>query len=234
LLNAPVNEIYNRKPGEITVVALSLRGRETVTAKAAIIAIPPSLRHNITFDPELPAASGFGLGSKMGSMSKVHAIYERAFWRDDCLSGSAAGKLQTCEFVADSSSPSGKPGILTSFIAGQRNRYITDAGIDRLEVRKLVLADYEKYFGKSVWNDKDFVWRNWNTERWIDGAFTNYLKPGTWTSYGTKGGWRTPVGDIFWAGTETADKWPGYFDGAIRAGKRAAGEVLDRLEDKLK
>ena len=28
------------------------------------------------------------------------------------------------------------------------------------------------------------------------------------------------------AGTETSDDWTGYMDGAIRAGKRAAGEVL--------
>ena len=37
---------------------------------------------------------------------------------------------------------------------------------------------------------------------------------------------REPIGRIHWAGTETATRWMGYFDGAIQAGRRAAGEVL--------
>ena len=49
--------------------------------------------------------------------------------------------------------------------------------------------------------------------------------PGTWTAYGRA--LREPVGRVHWAGTETATRWMGYFDGAIQAGHRAAGEVLD-------
>ena len=37
---------------------------------------------------------------------------------------------------------------------------------------------------------------------------------------------RQPHGRIHWAGTETASKWMGYVDGAIRSGERAAEEVL--------
>jgi monoamine oxidase len=36
---------------------------------------------------------------------------------------------------------------------------------------------------------------------------------------------RKPVDGIFWAGTESADVWTGFFDGAVRSGKRAAVEV---------
>ena len=47
--------------------------------------------------------------------------------------------------------------------------------------------------------------------------------PGSWTSYGH---WlREPVDGIFWAGTETADQWTGFLDGAVRSGQRAAAEV---------
>ena len=31
---------------------------------------------------------------------------------------------------------------------------------------------------------------------------------------------------MYFAGTETAIKWPGYMDGAVEAGERAAREVL--------
>ncbi|TDH21779.1 FAD-dependent oxidoreductase [Mycobacteroides franklinii] len=35
-----------------------------------------------------------------------------------------------------------------------------------------------------------------------------------------------PVGDIHWAGTETASGRPGYLDGAIEAGTRAVTNAL--------
>lgn len=37
----------------------------------------------------------------------------------------------------------------------------------------------------------------------------------------------SPAGRIHFAGTETAQRWCGYFDGAIEAGERAADEVLE-------
>jgi monoamine oxidase len=37
---------------------------------------------------------------------------------------------------------------------------------------------------------------------------------------------RAPIGRVHFAGTETADYWQGYMDGAVRAGERAAREVL--------
>jgi monoamine oxidase len=37
------------------------------------------------------------------------------------------------------------------------------------------------------------------------------------------------VGGIFWAGTETADEWTGFLDGAVRSGRRAAAEVHAEL-----
>ena len=35
-----------------------------------------------------------------------------------------------------------------------------------------------------------------------------------------------PVGNVYFAGTETATKWTGYMDGAVEAGERAARETL--------
>lgn len=40
---------------------------------------------------------------------------------------------------------------------------------------------------------------------------------------------RRPTGRIHWAGTETATEAQAAMDGAVRAGERAAGEVLTRL-----
>jgi monoamine oxidase len=40
---------------------------------------------------------------------------------------------------------------------------------------------------------------------------------------------RTPIGRIHWAGTETAEFWIGYMEGAVRSGERAASEVRAAL-----
>ena len=37
---------------------------------------------------------------------------------------------------------------------------------------------------------------------------------------------RRPVGPIHWAGTEVAEAWSGYIDGAISSGRAAAADVL--------
>jgi|GEM_PF-133691 len=246
VLDAPVTLIEDmKKPGfngEIGMM-VSVLDKLHVQTKQVVIAIPPSLRNRIQFaiDPAVSADyTEFGSCSHMGSMAKVHAVYDTAFWRADCLNGTAVGnlehpevdpkapngKLKICEFIADSSPPGGRPGVLTTFIAGDINaRYPTEA-----DVKPRVLEDFEYFFGERAKekNVRDFVYRNWNAEPWSCGAFTNYLGPGVWTGPAKKG-WRTPVGNkIFWAGTETSDEWPGYFDGAVKAGQRAASEILGK------
>jgi monoamine oxidase len=48
--------------------------------------------------------------------------------------------------------------------------------------------------------------------------------PGVLSRYGDTV--RAPIGRVHFAGTETAGYWQGYMDGAVRAGERAAHEVL--------
>ena len=37
------------------------------------------------------------------------------------------------------------------------------------------------------------------------------------------------MGRIHWAGTETAEVWNGYMDGAVRSGQRVATEIVEAL-----
>ena len=47
--------------------------------------------------------------------------------------------------------------------------------------------------------------------------------PGAWTTYGEA--WREPVGPIHWAASDYADRWYGFFDGALASGASAAAAV---------
>jgi len=54
------------------------------------------------------------------------------------------------------------------------------------------------------------------------------LGPGVLTSVGHM--LREKVGNIHFAGTETADVWKGYMEGAVRSGDRAGDEVIAELK----
>jgi monoamine oxidase len=49
------------------------------------------------------------------------------------------------------------------------------------------------------------------------------MGPGVWTSLGME--LRRPIGPIHVAGTETATRYYGYFEGALQAAERAVQEV---------
>ena len=73
----------------------------------------------------------------------------------------------------------------------------------------------------------DYIDHCWGTEEFAPGGPTAAVPPGSWTTYGP---WlRKPVDGIYWAGTETADEWTGFLDGAVRSGRRAAAEVHGEL-----
>ena len=70
----------------------------------------------------------------------------------------------------------------------------------------------------------EYVERSWAEEIYSRGCYAGYFPPGTWTSLGFA--LRSACGRIPWAGTETAEVWNGYMDGAISSGERAARDVL--------
>ena len=82
-------------------------------------------------------------------------------------------------------------------------------------------------FGDAALKPLDYVDHRWGAEEFAPGGPTAAVPPGSWTRFGP---WlRAPVGRIYWAGTETADEWTGFLDGAVRSGQRAAAEVAALL-----
>ena len=63
----------------------------------------------------------------------------------------------------------------------------------------------------------------WLDDPWSRGSY-GFFTPGSLTVYGPI--LATPVGRLHWAGSETSLLWPGYMEGAVLSGQRAAREVL--------
>lgn len=194
-------------------------------SKYLIVATPPYLAGAIDYTPALPAQRiQFTQRAPMGSIIKFAAVYPTAWWRDKGLSGGTISD-RTVLATADSSSPGGKPGILTGFASGPAAVRLT--GESEEARKKIVLSDFGAYFGDAAMSPEQFVEMNWPGEKWTGGAFNAILGPNTLTSFGPT--MAEPVGRIHWAGTEMATRWTGFFEGAVRAGQLAAEAVLKRL-----
>jgi monoamine oxidase len=154
-------------------------------------------------------------------MTKILALYDRPFWREQGLNGLGIGDRATLALCADSGPPEGQPALLAGFVAGDRALRL--GVLPPLERRRLILDDLVAYWGPQAAMPLDLL-----EQPWSGGAFTSFVSPGGWT-----GAARLAVGDqegpapadhgrVLWAGTEVSHRWPGYFEGAIEAGLAAA------------
>jgi len=197
-----------------------------VQGTRVVVTVPPTLAGRIDYVPALPAARD-QLTQKMpmGAVVKCMALYDEPFWRRDGLSGQAASFELPVGVTFDNSPPDANFGVLLGFIEARHGR---DASAMSAEGRRrLVLDSFQQYFGPKAADAIDYVDLDWSAEPYSRGCYGAHLAPGVWTQYGHA--LRRPVGRIHWAGTETADVWNGYMDGAIRSGERAAEEVLAAL-----
>ena len=88
----------------------------------------------------------------------------------------------------------------------------------------MILSVFPRFFGPRAAKPAEYVERDWAAGEWSRGCYGGRFGTGVWTGYGEA--LRGAVGRIRWAGTETAEAWNGYMDGAVRSGERAAREVL--------
>jgi monoamine oxidase len=194
-----------------------------VTAKCAIVAVAPEHRAAIEFAPELPEQHRELVEHwPQGNLSKAYAAYQTPFWRAKGQSGQALSDDGPVFITFDVSPSHTGPGILLGFTDSRTFDPLPDH--HRREVALGCLADI---FGDAALDPVDYVDHCWSLEPFAPGGPTAAVPPGSWTRFGP---WlRRPVGPIHWAGTETADEWTGFMDGAVRSGQRAAAEVAARL-----
>jgi monoamine oxidase len=198
----------------------------SVQAQRAIVAVPPALAGRIEYLPGLPPLKDqLFQRLPMGTIVKVHCIYETPFWRAQGLAGQATSDTGLVRVTFDNSPPDGTPGVLMGFIEGEEARVATM--MDPEERKLAVIQDFVRYFGSQAANPLAYLEQDWTKEVYSRGGAVGFFPTGVWTSYGRM--LREPCGRIHWAGTETSTIWCGYMDGAVRSGERAAVEVLHAL-----
>jgi monoamine oxidase len=222
LLSFPVASVSWSASG-VTVTASDGR---SVTGRRAVLALAPHLLAGIAFEPGLPALR-HQLHQRMppGTVIKCYAVYPAPFWRDAGLAGQVTSPGGPVKVTFDASPPGGSPGVLLGFLEGRQARQLgtLSPGARRREV----LDCFARYFGPAGRDATAYVEKSWAADPYAGGCYAGYFGPGGWTEYGPA--LRAPVGPLHFAGTETAQMWMGYLDGAVRSGESAATTLAAEL-----
>jgi putrescine oxidase len=222
VLEAPVRSV-RWTPDSVELEADSTR----VRAGAAVVAVAPNLTGMIRFDPPLPAwRLRLEQAMSQGSVTKILAVYDEPFWREDGLSGEGSAPYEVVRELYDNSPPSGSFGVLCTFLAGEvaeaAGRMSPPARHDA------VLEGMAKFVGPHALGATDYIETDWCAEEWTRGAYGATFNVGGLTRFGPD--LRRPVGPIRWACADIAGLGHMHMEGGIRSGEAAAAAVLARLE----
>lgn len=195
-----------------------------VRAAKVIVTVPAPMARSITYQPPLPPERArLADDTYMGSVYKAIAVYNHPFWRQGkggeliVLDGPGSGVFDT--------SPPGGPGHLCVLIGGPAARQLDDLSAG--ERRRAVLEPLIGHIGPEVLDPVSWHEKSWHTDEYVGGGYTALPVAGTLD--GLLPLPSAPIGDIHWAGTETASDHAGYIEGAIESGLRVAQEVAQAL-----
>lgn len=219
-MNSPVQAIIEQSGAYLVQSA-----GPSFIGKNVVVAMSPPLSSRIYYSPPVSAKRDqLTQRMFMGSLGKATAIYAKPFWRAANLTGQVTSDSGTVRTTLDVSPADGSYGAILGFLEADQVRDLDDA--TESEIQALVLKDYIRYLGPQAANVTEWVIQRWDNEVFSRGGPVAVAGPGTLSRYGPA--LREPSGGIHWAGTESSDFWVGYMSGALRAGKRAAKEILSQ------
>lgn len=198
----------------------------TVHARRAILAVPPVLYSRISYVPALPRRQHqLHQHLSMGFVVKVHAVYDRPFWREQGLSGTAFSPYELSHEAYDNSNHGDERGTLVGFVSDKHAD-----GVFRLsaeERKERILESLSHYYGPEAKNPVVYYESDWGSEEWTRGAYAASFDLGGLHRYGED--LRTPVGPIHFACSDLAGAGYQHVDGAIRMGRLVASDIIEEL-----
>lgn len=199
---------------------------ETVRAAHVIAALPPRILATLRFDPALDPAilqRWRDTPTWMAPHAKVFAIYDRLFWREVGLSGTAQSMVGPLVDIHNATTASGRAALFGFVGVGAEQRAaLGEAALVTACVQQLI-----RIFGAEAANPRAALYKDWSAdpltatpdgwlsanhphgsaEDWVVGAWQNKLKL---------------------AGSETCPREAGYLAGGVEASRQAAATVVKR------
>lgn len=195
----------------------------SVSAKKAILAVPPNLYSRISYDPPLPRLQQiFHQHQSMGLVIKVHATYDTPFWREEGLCGTGFGASRLVQEVYDNTNHGEEQGTLVGFISDVN----ADAmwALDEETRRTRILEALAEFLGPKALNPRVFYLSDFGAEEWTRGAYATSYDLGGLSRWGRFQ--NDPVGPLHFASSDIAAAGYQHVDGAVRIGTATAEAIL--------
>lgn len=216
---------------DATKVSLTLArpdgSQDTLLADQVIAALPPRLLATISFSPAIdPATMQLWQETPtwMAPHAKFFALYDRPFWRDAGLSGSAQSLIGPLGEIHDATTASGKAALFGFPSVGADTR----ASLGESVFEQACLGQFARLFGPEALHPRATLFKDWAADpltatpddRLAGGHPVPSAAP--WVT----GAWRK---HLSLGGSESSSTEPGYMAGAVTAAQRAVADLLHRL-----
>jgi monoamine oxidase len=198
------------------------------SARHVIVAVPPPLLSEIQWAVDVDQSrQQLAAGMRQGSVIKYAIGYRRNFWSEYSRVSRGVryvGDRHPIDMVFEGT-PEGQqtPARIVTFVRGKEAEcWMSRPAAER---RDGVLEALASYLGDEALTPRTFHEYDWSGDPWSRGGFGATYPPGVLTASKCSLGTASANGRVHWAGSETADKWPNFMEGALQAGRRAADEV---------
>jgi monoamine oxidase len=218
-LSTPVLRIENWQNGPVAIHTPN----GVIRARNVIVALSPPLCNQVVFDPPLPEKRREmqRRWPANSPMRKTAHVYKKAFWRDKGLSGWIFQSKGPVLWAYDNSPEDLSFGVINAFV---HNGMLP---ADPKSAEAALTRIYAEALGEEALHPIAFHDRDWGkADKWTLSCVSP-MPPGFLTQYGQA--LHPSVGRLIWSGTETADIWAGYMDGAVRSGHKAALQALQAM-----
>jgi monoamine oxidase len=226
-LNSVVTALHMDDEG--TTVTVSGQGvTETLRARLIVGALPPRLlAHAVAFTPTPPGETmqrWRGTPTWMAPHAKFFALYDRPFWRESGLSGTAQSMVGPMPEIHDATTAFGEAALFgfVGVSADQR------AALGEQRLTQACVAQLERMFGADAAHPRATMLKDWAADAYTatpdDRTPSGHPvpSPAPWVS----GPW---TDRLILAGSETSLSEPGYLAGAVQAARTAADLVRTKL-----
>jgi monoamine oxidase len=204
-------------------------GRErTVAAQHLIAAVPPRiLDETVDFVPALDSEtrrSLRGTPTWMAPHAKLFAIYDRPFWREAGLSGTAQSMIGPMSEIHDATTASGQAALFGFIGVGARQR----AAVGEAALTKACVSQLDRIFGGEAAAPRATLYKDWAADP-MTATPADMDAPGHPSGrLGLVG--RPWQGHLHLAGSEASPSDAGYLAGALETSNEAAAMVMKSLE----
>jgi monoamine oxidase len=228
LLDARVTAMALTRDGVELAIRRTDETVETLVAGQVIAAVPPRLLEaTVSFSPDQEVATARrwrDTPTWMAPHAKFFALYERPFWRDAGLSGTAQSMVGPMVEMHDATTASGGAALFGFLGVSAEER----ATLGEEALTRACLHQFGRVFGPEAQSPRATLFKDWAadplTATAADRSAGGHIAPdpAPWVA----GLWRER---LTLAGSETSPSEPGYLAGAVVAATQAVSETRQKL-----